>query len=362
MTKFSVLIITYNQEKYIQDCVNSVLNQTYQDFEILINDDCSTDSTYKKIEEINDSRIKIFKPEYNKGINAAIDCLVQNAAGEYTILLGGDDMIVPNYLETILNTFTQNPEIGAVYCNLTPINEENISYKNVPPKKYLTVNMPEHEQLRFAFLFGNFVFSTGMAVKTSCLKNILPLPYSIVNNQDFKMHIDLLVNNVKNIVLDDKLVLYRVFRDGTNISSKGFITELRESLEFEYVMDSFLKIKDIQFLEQIFEKEIKETGITPYPDTIPFFLGRMAILAKKDAKKSWGYHKIIEFMKTETGFNIIKERYGFTYKELLELTKQFKNTTFQRCYKYKKLFNASLIGLIIMTVISIISIVTAILL
>ena len=343
----SVIILAYNQENYIQDAINSVLNQNYPNIEIIVNDDCSSDKTVEKIKEIKDDRIRLIEAKYNQGINAGLDRAICAAKGEYIVLLGGDDMMTPDYMKKILQTFEEHSDIGAVYCNLIPIDEKNIPYKNIPKRRYYTYNQTEAEQLRFAFLYGNFVFSTGMAVKAKYFKELLPLPFSIVNNQDFKIHVDLIINGVKNIVLDDKLILYRVFRDKTNISSKGFTTELRESLEFEEVMESFLRINDIKLLEAMFDKEIKRTGLKPFPDTIPYFLGRMAIYAKKDAKQSWGYHKIIQFLKSEENFDVLKERYNLEYKDLLKLTKYFHNTIFQRCFKYKKLFNIFLIAFIV---------------
>src|SRR5574344_1294939 len=97
--KVSVLIPTYNQENYIQDCIKSVLNQNFQDFEIIVNDDFSSDNTLLKIKEIKDERIKILQPKYNQGINAALDNIIKKAQGEYSLLLGGDDMLSPKYFD-----------------------------------------------------------------------------------------------------------------------------------------------------------------------------------------------------------------------------------------------------------------------
>ena len=211
-----------------------------------------------------------------------------------------------------------------------------IELTGMPVYKPEKIGLPKDaNQLLFndGAVVGRCAAARKIATEPGCdLKAILPLPYSIVNNQDFKMHIDMIINGVKNIVLDDKLILYRRFHNKTNISSKSFKTELRESLEFENVMDSFLKIKDINLLEKMFEKEIKQTGIKPYPDTIPYFLGRMAIYVKKDAKKSWGYHKIINFLKDKKGFDLVQKRYGLSYNDFLNLTQEFHNTTFERCF------------------------------
>ena len=204
---------------------------------------------------------------------------------------------------------------------------------------------------------GNFALSPGMIVRKSVFEKLLPLPCSIVNNQDFKIHIDLLINGAENYILPDKLVYYRFCRNNSNISSRGFITELRESLEFEYVMDSFLKINDIDLLKSIFKNEIEETGIIPFQNSIPYFLGRMALLSSKSAKREWGYHKIVKFLEKEENFDILNEQYNFSYKDLLNLTKEFKNSTFHRYFRYKKLFNNFLVISIILFIALIISII-----
>ena len=352
MSKVSVLVMTFNQENCIQDCINSILNQTFQDFEIIINDDCSTDRTLDKIQEIKDDRIKIIKPGYNQGINAALTNLIQNSDGEYVVIIAGDDMLKKNHLETMVNYLDTHSNIDTVYCNVTPIDEKGNVRKDLGKDFIKTTDAPSADQLHQAFMYGNFAISPGMTVRREAISKILPLPYGIINNQDFKIHIDLLINKSENCILPEKLVLYRQPYDNNNVSAKGLPTELRESLEFEYVMESFLKITDIKFLEEIFREEIKETGIYPYSDTVPFFLGRMAILAKKDAKKSWGYHKILNFLSKKENFDIVNQKYGFTYKDLLGLTKTIKNTTFHKCFKYKKLFNTFLIGFIISTVLA----------
>ena len=136
----SVIILAYNQENYIQDAINSVLNQNYPNIEIIVNDDCSSDKTVEKIKEIKDDRIRLIEAKYNQGINAGLDRAICAAKGEYIVLLGGDDMMTPDYMKKILQTFEDHSDIGAVYCNLIPIDEKNIPYKNIPKRRYYTYN------------------------------------------------------------------------------------------------------------------------------------------------------------------------------------------------------------------------------
>ena len=104
MPKISVLIPMYNRKHYIQDCVNSALNQTFQDFEILIRDDGSTDGSAEFVEkiyskEISSGKIKLFHNEKNLGEWATDNRLIRDATGKYIMILHSDDMYLPNGLE-----------------------------------------------------------------------------------------------------------------------------------------------------------------------------------------------------------------------------------------------------------------------
>jgi glycosyltransferase involved in cell wall biosynthesis len=112
MPKISVLIPAYNVGPYIRECLDSVLNQTMQDFEIICVDDCSTDDTYDIIKCYADrdekNRIKIIRHDVNKGqASGRNDALVQ-ATGEYVYMLDADDMIVPEALEELYDICSRN--------------------------------------------------------------------------------------------------------------------------------------------------------------------------------------------------------------------------------------------------------------
>ena len=101
----SVIIPAYNIENYIENCINSVLNQTYTDFEILLVDDGSTDSTGKIADELasKDSRIRVFHTE-NKGVSNARNTALRKAKGEYLSFIDGDDFIESTLFEDAINS------------------------------------------------------------------------------------------------------------------------------------------------------------------------------------------------------------------------------------------------------------------
>ena len=114
MPKVSVIIPTYNRSKLVKEAVESVLAQSYTDFEILVIDDGSTDDTRSVIEQIPDSRIRYYYKE-NSGCSGARNFGLVRAKGEYIAYLDSDDLWPENYLETVLKAFAENNDYGAVY-------------------------------------------------------------------------------------------------------------------------------------------------------------------------------------------------------------------------------------------------------
>lgn len=97
----SVIITSYNYQQYIKDTINSVKNQTFKDWELIVIDDASTDSSVEIIKETaqNDSRIKLIVNSENLGLKKSIQKALENAAGEWIAFLESDDLWQENYLE-----------------------------------------------------------------------------------------------------------------------------------------------------------------------------------------------------------------------------------------------------------------------
>ncbi len=90
--RFSIIICSYNIEDYIKRAINSILNQTFKDYELIISDDCSTDNTLEKVKEIESDKIKIIKTDSNTGTAGGTRNIgLKEAKGEYILFLDGDD-------------------------------------------------------------------------------------------------------------------------------------------------------------------------------------------------------------------------------------------------------------------------------
>lgn len=116
MPKVSVIIPCYNQGEFIDEAVDSVLNQTYQDFEIIIvNDGSSDELTQNILKNYDKPKTKVIHTA-NQGLAAARNNGINEAAGEYILPLDADDKIGSTYLEQAVLILDKNPEVGIVYC------------------------------------------------------------------------------------------------------------------------------------------------------------------------------------------------------------------------------------------------------
>ncbi len=116
MTKISVVIPAYNAAKYLPDAIESILNQTFQNFEIIVIDDCSTDKTWAVIQELasNDPRIRAYQNDQNLGIAGNRNKGVSLVAGKYLAWQDADDISLPSRLETQFQFMESHPEVGIV--------------------------------------------------------------------------------------------------------------------------------------------------------------------------------------------------------------------------------------------------------
>ena len=113
----SVIIPTYNREKLISRCIDSILNQTYSNIEIIIVDDCSTDNTEQVVKNYNNEKIKYYKLEENRRACYARNYGIEHSKGEYIAFLDSDDAWHSNKIEKQLNYLIEK-DVDMVFCGM----------------------------------------------------------------------------------------------------------------------------------------------------------------------------------------------------------------------------------------------------
>lgn len=131
----SVIIPTYNRENTIIRAIQSVLNQTYTDIEVIVVDDGSTDMTGEKVRNIGDERVKYILLDKNSGPSNARNIGVLNAKGEWIAFQDSDDAWYADKLEKQIVYAEENTKFALIYCSYRLITASEKSYL-VPPKQY----------------------------------------------------------------------------------------------------------------------------------------------------------------------------------------------------------------------------------
>ena len=157
--RVSVLLTSYNRSNFVGEAIESVLRQSFQDFELIIVDDCSSDESWDVINSYNNAKIRAYRMENNVGGADSLNYAVQEARGELIAVINCDDTWVPNKIERQIAVIDHNPEIGAVFTSARYIDEQgNIIGAEKLPSWFDTFSQRNRSQgqwLRKFFAEGN---------------------------------------------------------------------------------------------------------------------------------------------------------------------------------------------------------------
>lgn len=317
----SIRIPSYNHEKYIYDCISSVLNQTFQDFEIVIVDDCSTDGTVNVIQKFNDKRIKLEVLNKNSGMNVAVERCMQKCVGKYVANISSDDMWESTKLEKQVVFLENNKNFDAVFTRVEFIGEDGHTL-NDKVNKYSNIfdceNRDSSQWLRKFFYEGNCLCNPSVMIKRKVYESLNYQDKRLVSLSDFDLWIKFCLNH-QLWILDEKLTKFRIRDNEMNLSADTSGNRSRMAFEYKQILDNYLLIKDPELLVNIFP-ECLNFG-NPKETTIPYFLGRLAIDCDLMFRKLWGCEKIYALMSDNKIAEYLEKNYNFRYVDFLALTK-----------------------------------------
>ena len=161
--KVSIGIPNYNMAGYLGNAIQSALDQTYEDIEILVLDDASTDDSVARIQALADPRIKLLQFDENRGTVAAINQMAAMATGEWYVSLAADDLIEPTTIERMVAAFKADPWLEFVATQTDFIDKYGQPYAEAHPFKTIVKasNKSRDEWLRQLY-YGNQYFGVGM--------------------------------------------------------------------------------------------------------------------------------------------------------------------------------------------------------
>ena len=199
----SFIITSYNYEKYIEAAVNSVLNQSVQDFEIIIVDDASSDNSFDIIQKIASSndKIKIFQNKKNIGLCKSLQFAVNQASGTWLAFLETDDTITSDYLQEKLSVIQKYPDVNFIYNKVEFTGENNKSAE----QKFKNIVYNNEKNIYPKNMFYNFGFENPVLTMSSVM-----LKKSILNDINFNTPIDKLIDWYIYIQIAKKTQFYYI--------------------------------------------------------------------------------------------------------------------------------------------------------
>lgn len=176
----SIAMATYNGEKFLREQLDSILAQTIQDFELIVCDDCSTDSTARILREYerNDSRIKVFVNEKNLGFKKNFEKAIGLCSGDYIALSDQDDIWLPEHLENLLNNIEGN-SMSVANANLIDANGNEFSDVNLMQYEKFERIYPSPEIMYGLMFYKNPFFGSNSMYRKEVFDKALPMPDGI---------------------------------------------------------------------------------------------------------------------------------------------------------------------------------------
>lgn len=210
---FSVVIPLYNKELSIQNTIHSVLNQTVQDFEIVIVNDGSTDNSVEKVVEIFDARIRIInKP--NGGVSSARNMGVEEAKYEWIAFLDGDDLWKVNHLEEIVKMMKLFPN-EQIYCT-SFVCDNQVSKSKSLKDDIIVLNTKEYFKLAY---FGAVIWTSILVVNKRLFSENNGFNENLSRGEDLELWSRLA--NKTNVVKNSKVTaVYRLEAENRSFSNK----------------------------------------------------------------------------------------------------------------------------------------------
>jgi len=300
--KVSIIIPTYNSAKFLPRAINSIINQTFQDFELIIVDDGSTDNSKEIITEYTnkDNRIKYYWEPNSGGPAKPKNTNFKYVQGDYIAYLDSDDEWLPKKLEKQLAIFAKfpNQKIGLVSCGANIVNEKG--------KYLMTINAHNKKRNLSDLLIANYVFSnSGVIIPSAVIKDVGSRDESedIGYYEDWDMWVRIMARGYIFKFIEEPLINYTI---RTNNTSKNIdkLKRAKQNVAFYNKHKQLYKNNDIEYIilariglsyavagdrtqaKKYYKKSIviKKTYIVPYIGIILTYLGANA---SKFATKFW---------------------------------------------------------------------------
>ena len=203
-TKISLIMSVYNGEDYLAEAIESVLNQTFRDFELIVINDCSTDGTKEILDKFAslDDRVKVHENEVNLRLPSSLNKAISLAQGKYIARMDADDICLPERLEKQYKFMEENPDIALSSCRFMTLKNGVISSGGCGGKC-------DNESLKALLLVANPILHPGIIAKADVIRS-LGYDKNFTCTEDIELWTRFVLGGHTIEILPEYLMLYRL--------------------------------------------------------------------------------------------------------------------------------------------------------
>lgn len=255
--KISVIMPVYNCELYVKEAIDSILNQTYTNFELLIIDDASTDKTIELVKEYLDVRINLIEKPINTGLTNSLNLGLQLAEGKYIARMDGDDISLPERFAKQISFLETNREVILCGSWFRIIGSDRV------------IKVPEkHDEIKVAFLKGNCIAHPSVMIRKQAL-DAFQVVYDVSKEpaEDYDLWVRLMLigklHNLQEVLLD-----YRTH--GEQVTKRQNAKQKNRVLEIKSTVFDFLELELLPEESLVFDKVINNGMGIGFNDIVIF--------------------------------------------------------------------------------------------
>lgn len=310
MDKISIVVAVYNAEKYLRKCIDSLLDQTYKNIEVILVNDCSTDASLEVCKEYSSkySYIRTINNKINLGVSATRNNGIEASTGEYICFVDSDDYVEPNYLETLYKYYLEYntvPICGFVYHD---------EYNHCKPVEYKWSGGDELVSLGEAFRLNDELYLTALWNKIfdnrAIKKYSIRFDPKISMGEDLRFSVEYLqkMNATQVYAFCDALYHYTKLNDSTLMSqfAKNGVKNGIDNLKI--IKNLAMKFNDN--VESIFLDKVEK-----YKQNIIYF-----IIRDKDYSNRDKYKKIRKIKPEYKIFDFIRDKFKYLKEKIMSYT------------------------------------------
>lgn len=235
----SVVLPVYNGGDYLRQSIESVLNQSLQEFEFLILDDCSTDSSWNYLCSLQDNRIKSFRNSTNKGLFYNLNYLIGQTSSQLIKLWSQDDVMYPNCLETFVRFHQKHPEVGFSYSERDYIDENGrMKDRNFIDLTPTIVSSDLHARIAFhtGSITGNIA---NVCIPKSSFERVGLFNQNMKISADFEMWVRL-AKHFPIGFISDRLIQLRVHEGQLSRQENLYVHHIQEDLQVYRYLNAYV--------------------------------------------------------------------------------------------------------------------------